>query len=59
MELALIGLGRMEMNMAARLLQNNHRIVAYDLKESAVKAVEKTGGRDRWLTYSASFSLWH
>lgn len=43
MELAFIGLGRMGMNMAARLLQGNHRIVAYDLKESAVRAAEKAG----------------
>jgi 6-phosphogluconate dehydrogenase len=43
MELALIGLGRMGMNMAARLLQVNHRIVAYDLNEAAVKTAEKAG----------------
>jgi 6-phosphogluconate dehydrogenase len=43
MELAFIGLGRMGMNMAVRLLKGNHRIVAYDLKESAVKAAEKAG----------------
>jgi 6-phosphogluconate dehydrogenase len=43
MELALIGLGRMGMNMANRLLQGNHRIVAYDLNEAAVKAAEKAG----------------
>ena len=43
MELALIGLGRMGMNMAVRLLQGNHRIVAYDLNEAAVKAAEKAG----------------
>ena len=43
MELALVGLGRMGMNMATRLLQGNHRIVAYDLNEAAVKAAEKAG----------------
>jgi 6-phosphogluconate dehydrogenase len=43
MELALIGLGRMGMNMAARLLQGKHRIVASDLNEAAVKAAEKAG----------------
>ena len=43
MELALIGLGRMGMNMATRLLKGNHRIVAYDLNEAAVKAAEKEG----------------
>ena len=43
MELAMVGLGRMGMNMATRLLQGNHRIVAYDLNETAVKAAEKEG----------------
>jgi 6-phosphogluconate dehydrogenase len=43
MDLALIGLGRMGMNMTTRLLQGNHRIVAYDLNEAAVKAAEKAG----------------
>jgi 6-phosphogluconate dehydrogenase len=33
----------MGMNMAVRLLQGNHRIVAYDLNEAAVKAAEKAG----------------
>jgi 6-phosphogluconate dehydrogenase len=46
MELALIGLGRMGMNMAARLLQGNHRIVAYDLNKAAVKAAEKAGAEE-------------
>jgi 6-phosphogluconate dehydrogenase len=43
MDLALIGLGRMGMNMTARLLQGNHRIVAYDLNKAAVRAAEKAG----------------
>ena len=43
MELAMVGLGRMGMNMATRLLQGNHRIVAYDLNEAAVKAAEQEG----------------
>jgi 6-phosphogluconate dehydrogenase len=43
MDLALIGLGRMGMNMATRLLQGNHRIIAYDLNKAAIKAAEKTG----------------
>jgi 6-phosphogluconate dehydrogenase len=43
MELALIGLGRMGMNMATRLLHGNHRVVAYDLKEDAIKAAESAG----------------
>ena len=43
MELAMVGLGRMGMNIATRLLQGNHRIVASDLNEAAVKAAEKEG----------------
>jgi 6-phosphogluconate dehydrogenase (decarboxylating) len=43
MDLALIGLGQMWMNMTTRLLQGNHRIVAYDLNKAAVKAFEKAG----------------
>jgi 6-phosphogluconate dehydrogenase len=43
MELALIGLGRMGMNMTTRLLQGKHRVVAYDLDEAAIKAAEAAG----------------
>lgn len=41
MELGLIGLGRMGASMALRLLQNGHRIVAYDRNAEAVRNVEK------------------
>jgi 6-phosphogluconate dehydrogenase len=43
MELALIGLGRMGMNMVTRLVRGKHRVIAYDLDETAVKAAEKEG----------------
>ena len=43
MELAMIGLGRMGMNMVTRLLQGKHRVVAHDLNEAAVKAAEQEG----------------
>ena len=43
MELAMVGLGRMGLNMTTRLLRGNHRVVAYDLIESAVQIAEAQG----------------
>ena len=43
MKLAMVGLGRMGMNMAKRLLGGGHQVVAFDLNESAVKAAEEKG----------------
>lgn len=43
MELAMVGLGRMGMNMTIRLMRGNHRVVAHDLSEEAVQAAEKAG----------------
>ena len=43
MKLAMIGLGKMGMNMAKRLMQGNHEIVAYDLNEEAVQQISKEG----------------
>ena len=43
MELGMIGLGRMGGNMAQRLLQGGHRIVAYDPNEMAVEALVELG----------------
>jgi 6-phosphogluconate dehydrogenase len=43
MDIAMIGLGKMGANMAARLLQGGHRVVAYDINESAIQATEKAG----------------
>jgi 6-phosphogluconate dehydrogenase len=43
MELGMIGLGRMGGNMATRLLQRGHRVLAYDRSEDAIKANEGQG----------------
>jgi 6-phosphogluconate dehydrogenase len=43
MKLAMIGLGKMGMNMARRLMQGNHNVVAYDLSEEAVQQANKEG----------------
>jgi 6-phosphogluconate dehydrogenase len=43
MELGLIGLGRMGANMAQRLLDGGHRVVAYDRNAEAVRDVAKAG----------------
>ena len=43
MEMAMVGLGRMGLNMTTRLLRGNHRVVAYDLIESAVQIAEAQG----------------
>ena len=44
MELGMIGLGRMGGNMARRLLQGGHRVVAYAPKAEAVQAIVGQGG---------------
>ena len=43
MELGMIGLGRMGGNMAQRLLNDGHKVVAYDPKEEAVQAIAEEG----------------
>lgn len=43
MKLAMIGLGKMGMNMARRLMQGNHDIIAYDLSEAAVEEIAAEG----------------
>jgi 6-phosphogluconate dehydrogenase len=43
MELAMIGLGRMGIHMATRLMRGNHRIVAYDLNETAIRRAQAEG----------------
>ena len=43
MDIAMIGLGKMGANMAARLLKGGHRVVAFDLSEEAVKSAEEMG----------------
>ena len=43
MKLAMIGLGKMGMNMARRLMQDSHEIVAYDLSKDAVEKITAEG----------------
>jgi len=43
MKLGMVGLGRMGANMAQRLMQGGHEIVAFDPKKEAVAAVEEKG----------------
>lgn len=43
MEIAMIGLGRMGSNMAQRLIDGGHRVVAYDQAQDAVAAVVGQG----------------
>jgi len=43
MELAMVGLGRMGMNMTIRLIRGKHRVVVYDLNEAPIRAAEAEG----------------
>ncbi|PJF43886.1 MAG: 6-phosphogluconate dehydrogenase (decarboxylating) [Phototrophicales bacterium] len=43
MDVAMIGLGKMGANMTKRLLQGGHRVVAFDLNETAIQAAEAEG----------------
>jgi 6-phosphogluconate dehydrogenase len=43
MELAMVGLGRMGLNMATRLIKGNHRVIAYDVVEAAIQKAEEYG----------------
>jgi 6-phosphogluconate dehydrogenase len=43
MDIAMIGLGKMGGNMATRILRGGHRVVAYDINESAIQAAEEAG----------------
>ncbi len=45
MELGMIGLGRMGVNMAQRLVLGGHRVVTYDLDTDAVAASQQYGGQ--------------
>jgi len=45
MDIAMIGLGKMGANMATRLMHAGHRVVAYDVNESAIQAVEAFGAQ--------------
>ena len=43
MQLGMIGLGRMGANMARRLMQDGHELVAYDVSADAVKQLQEEG----------------
>ena len=43
MELAMIGLGRMGLNMATRLVRGGHRVVGYALEAEAIEQARKNG----------------
>ena len=43
MELAMIGLGRMGLNMATRLVRGGHRVVGYALESSSIEEAKKNG----------------
>jgi 6-phosphogluconate dehydrogenase len=43
MKLAMIGLGKMGMNMARRLMPDSHEITAYDLSKEAVQEITAEG----------------
>ena len=43
MEIGMVGLGRMGGNMAQRLLNGGHKVVAYDANVSAVESVAQQG----------------
>lgn len=44
MELGMVGLGRMGVNMAERLLRGGHRVVGYDPRTEAVDRLIEAGG---------------
>jgi len=46
MDIAMIGLGKMGINMTLRLLRGGHRVAAYDLNEDAVRTAREAGAED-------------
>lgn len=45
MNIAMVGLGKMGANMAIRLLRGGHKVVVYDINESAIHALEEKGAQ--------------
>ena len=43
MDLAMIGLGKMGMNMATRLVRGGHRVIGYARSDATVQAAIKNG----------------
>ncbi|MCJ7433421.1 MAG: decarboxylating 6-phosphogluconate dehydrogenase [Anaerolineales bacterium] len=48
MELAMIGLGKMGLNMATRLVRGGHRVIGFDLNEEAVKQAMNNGAESAY-----------
>lgn len=44
MQVGIVGLGRMGLNMAGRLLSGGHKVVGYDRNEEAITSLEQEGG---------------
>lgn len=44
MEIGMVGLGKMGGNMTKKLLENDHRVVVYDVNENTVNKYSKMGG---------------
>lgn len=57
MELAMIGLGKMGANMARRLQAGGHRVVAFDLNETAVRAAVEAGAEGAFTLEEAVAKL--
>lgn len=45
MKIAMVGLGKMGANMTARLLEDEHQVIAFDLNESAVQQAKQMGAK--------------
>lgn len=45
MDIAMIGLGKMGANMTIRLLQGGHRVVVFDLNQTAIQTAEEHGAQ--------------
>jgi len=43
MDIAIVGLGKMGLNMATRLLQGSHRVVAFDVNRKSLQGAEGVG----------------
>ena len=43
MDITMVGLGKMGSNMATRLLRGGHRVIVYDINESAILSLERGG----------------
>ena len=64
MQIGMIGLGRMGMNMARRLLKGTHEVVAYNRTPTKIQEIEKEGARGAYSleelveTLSPPRSVW-